>query len=174
MLEYTNPTLGWDVVDSNPDGYSEDASFKYYLKQYVDGARGKGMIPVFVTVLPMFGYKDGVYVGNNYAIKHVEAMIDFAKEMAVPVANLNLKFDNAMSTMGEEKATKHFMIFNFSDYANDPKFSPDYHVASGNYNAETDLYVDNIHINELGADLCAQFIADDIKNMPIGLSNYVK
>ena len=174
MLEYTDPTLSADVVDSNPDGYSADASFRYYLKQYVDGARAKGMIPIFVTVLPMYGYSNGVYSGGNYAIKHVEAMIDFGREMNVPVANLNPKFANAMEEMGEENARKHFMIFNFSEYANDPKFSPDYHIASGNYNAETDLYSDNIHINELGADLCAKFIADDIKNIPIGLSNYIK
>lgn len=174
MLEYTDPTLGWDVVDSNPDGYSANASYKYYLKQYVDGAKEKGMIPVFVTVLPMFGYKDGEYVGGNYAINHVNAMIDLGEELGVPVANLNTPFDNAMASMGEEKAKKHFMIFKFADFANDPKFSPDYHIASGNYDAETDLYVDNVHINELGADLCAQIIADAIKDMPIGLSNYVK
>ncbi len=174
MLEYTDPTLGWDVVDSNPDGYSEDASYKYYLKQYVDGAKAKGMIPVFVTVLPMYSERDGQYVGSNYAINHVNAMIDLGEELCVPVSNVNSKFSNAMASMSLEEVKKHFMIFNFADYANDPKFSPDYHIASGNYDAETDLYYDNVHITELGADLCAKFIADDIKNMPIGLSNYIK
>ncbi|MBQ3124786.1 MAG: hypothetical protein IJC09_05135 [Clostridia bacterium] len=174
MLEYTDPTLGWDVVDSNPDGYSEDASYKYYLKQYVDGARAKGMIPVFVTVLPMYSERNGQYVGSNYAAEHVEAMINLGEELGVPVSNVNSKFINAMESMSLEEVKKHYMIFKFADYANDPKFSPDYHIASGNYDAETDLYYDNVHITELGADLCAKFIADDIKNMPIGLSNYIK
>ena len=174
MLEYTDPTLGWDVVDSNPDGYSADASYKYYLKQYVDGAREKGMIPIFVTVLPMYSERDGQYVGANYAINHVNAMIGLGAELGVPVANLNTPFNDAMASMSLEEVKKHFMIFKFADFANDPKFSPDYHIASGNYDAETDLYYDNVHINELGADLCAQIIADQIKDMPIGLSNYIK
>lgn len=128
------------------------------------------MIPIFVTVLPMYG-SNGVI---NYVSEHVAAMINLGAELEVPVVNLNQKFISSMSSMSNEEVKKHFMIFSFDDFANDPKFSPDYHIASGNYDAETGIYTDHIHINELGADLCAQIIAEEIKDMPIGLSNYIK
>jgi lysophospholipase L1-like esterase len=60
----------WGINDrsvAGPDRATDPATtFRTYLKQYIDGARGKNAIPILVTPTPRLQYSDGVFQ-NGFA-----------------------------------------------------------------------------------------------------------
>lgn len=88
---------------------AEKGSYKWFLKQFVDGARQNGAVPVFVTAPARCVFdengkiKDGaaLHGGNNFC--YIRAMKQLAEESAVPVLDLFEYSVRLFEEIGPEK-----------------------------------------------------------------------
>lgn len=80
----------WGINDrykSDPDRYTDPATtFRTYLKQYIDGARGKKAYAVLVTPTPRLDYTDGVF--HNDFVDYCNAILAVGLETNTPVIDL--------------------------------------------------------------------------------------
>lgn len=80
----------WGINDryrSDTARYTDPATtFRTYLKQYIDGARGKKAIPVLVTPTPRLDYTDGVF--HNGFVDYCNAIKAVGLETNTPVIDL--------------------------------------------------------------------------------------
>ena len=80
----------WGINDrsvAGPDRATDPATtFRTYLKQYIDGARGKNAIPVLVTPTPRLQYSNGVFSNGFQA--YCDAIKAVGTETNTPVIDL--------------------------------------------------------------------------------------
>lgn len=80
----------WGINDrykSDTARYTDPATtFRTYLKQYIDAARGKKAIPVLVTPTPRLDYTDGVF--HNGFVDYCNAIKAVGLETNTPVIDL--------------------------------------------------------------------------------------
>ena len=81
--------------------------FKDYLRDYVKDARAKHAIPVFVTPTPRNQHKNGVY--TNAFTKYCEAKEEVAKELSVPLIDLQTLGRDYYTKIGVDKVTNVMM-----------------------------------------------------------------
>ncbi|MBC6905521.1 hypothetical protein DWB84_08645 [Saccharophagus sp. K07] len=108
---------------SKAERYTPPADFQTYLRMYVNEARNKGAIPVFVTPMVMNAYNNGqlrnVFTesGNDYR----GAMVAVAQEMNVALLDLNQRSFELIRSVGQNYATRFiFMGLQAGEYANYP------------------------------------------------------
>jgi lysophospholipase L1-like esterase len=94
----------WGINDrymSDPARYTNPATtFRDYLKQYVEAARGKNAIPVLVTPTPRLDYSNGVFM-NDFAA-YCEAIKAVGAETHTPVIDLQTKALAYYTSVGYE------------------------------------------------------------------------
>jgi lysophospholipase L1-like esterase len=80
----------WGINDrsvAGPDRATDPATtFRTYLKQYIDGARGKNAIPVLITPTPRLQYSNGVFSNGFQA--YCDAIKAVGTETNTPVIDL--------------------------------------------------------------------------------------
>jgi lysophospholipase L1-like esterase len=80
----------WGINDryaSDATRYTNPATtFRDYLKQYIDGARGKNAIPVLVTPTPRLDYSNGAF--QNGFVEYCKAIKAVGLETNTPVIDL--------------------------------------------------------------------------------------
>lgn len=80
----------WGINDryqSDATRYTDPATtFRTYLKQYVDGARGRNAFPVLVTPTPRLDYTNGVF--QNGFVDYCSAIMAVGLETNTPVIDL--------------------------------------------------------------------------------------
>ena len=160
------------------------AEYKENLGIYIDRARSKGANPVLVTSVPRLVYKvDGkevwghLYTGTTpkndyYGYENLkdrtDAMKAVASEKSVPYLDLNMLMADHIRNLSVEDAKDIYMILSHDDerFINDSRFAVSKFNSNGdNYSEEyaTDNDHDTTHLNYYGADLCANFIAEEIR-----------
>ena len=122
-------------------------TFRQYLKPYVDGARQRGAIPVFVTPPP----RNSAYcTGGNGTGAHAQAMRELGKELEVPVVDLNARSVAYLKAIcPAPKAENVFFV-------------------------RPDGTVDGTHFQEKGARLLASLVVDELKNLKLPLAQALK
>ncbi len=164
QIRYTDPT--GDVTDST--------SYKYWINQYVTGARERGMTPVLITSVPIYSFgSDGKIadLSGEIAIDpYRNAMREYAAENNVALIDLYNEIVPKINELGAENAKALWMIFTNAEYLDDTKFygSDIYTDAMKNGG----VYTDTTHFRAAGADMCARIIANGMKALKI--SEYLK
>lgn len=131
-------------------------TYKSYLKQYIDGAREKGAIPVLVTPVERRKFSvDGKAIDTHG--HYPEAMKELGKEEHVVVIDLTTKSKQLFERLGQEK-TKD--IFLFLDAGENPNFP--------------NGVMDNTHFQEKGAREMARLVLDGIEEQNIPLRLHIK
>jgi lysophospholipase L1-like esterase len=119
--------------------------FKYYLSQYIQGARSRNINLVFVTPTP----RNSAYcTGGNGTSAYAQAMRELAEEEGVPVADLNQKTVNYLMAICPAPTPEDFFF------------------------VRDDGTVDGTHFQENGARILARFVADGIAEASLELNNY--
>lgn len=176
-------------TDPNGDKDTE-GSFKYYLMQYINGARDKGAVPVLITPPARNSFdNDGkIYDGN--LIKYVNAMIKLAEEENVLLVDLYTGWKEFVDGRVEEGIdSRNFYSYFYpadSRFVNDPAYAVSkYNIDSTNseYDKLFSYYVDDdptnvvhhdgTHLNAYGAKIAAKIIADSLAASAIGLAEYI-
>jgi len=102
----------WGINDrsvAGPTRATDPATtFRTYLKQYIDGARGKNAIPVLITPTPRHQYTGGVF--ENGFPEYCAAIIAVGAETNTPVIDLQSKGLAYYTSIGDAKVTSTIIL----------------------------------------------------------------
>jgi lysophospholipase L1-like esterase len=102
----------WGINDrytSDASRYTDPATtFRTYLKQYIDGARGKNAIPVLLTPTPRHQLSGGVFT-NGFA-EYCKAIIAVGAETNTPVIDLQTMALAYYTSIGDAKVTSTIIL----------------------------------------------------------------
>ena len=137
----------WGINDrsvAGPDRATDPATtFRTYLKQYIDGARGKNAIPVLITPTPRHQYSGGVF--QNGFPEYCAAIIAVGAETNTPVIDLQSEGLAYYTSIGDAQV-KATIILNGSD---------------------------TLHFNAEGAYQMARLVALGVQALNLPISQYV-
>ena len=134
---------------------SPETTFKAYLRVYVNAARSRGAIPVFVTSQTKRTY-DVYGRFYNSVGGYPQAMREFGPELNVPVIDLNNKSINFLDVIGPSASGNVYMFFPSGQYPGWPNGDADY-----------------IHLQDTGATAFAKQVVDGIREIKLPIAKYV-
>ncbi len=137
-----------------------DGAYKSYterFKTFIDRAREKGMIPVIVTSTSRrsFGRTDSTKIENSLG-DYPDAARKVAKDMNVPLIDLNAMSAKFYEALGNEGSKKAFVWFK-----------------AGTFPGQKEDLHDNTHFNSYGAYELAKCVLEGIKSNHLGLEKYI-
>lgn len=136
-----------DATPQRPQRYTEPyTSYKQYLKMYIEGARKKDAIPVFITPVGRLHYEKGKFI-NSFP-EYCKAMKELAEELDVRLVDLMSKSLDYFTSIGYDEAYKLFMI-----------------SSNG---------TDTTHLTVKGANEAARLVAEGVKELSLNISEFVK
>jgi len=181
---------------TDPEGdKNTEGSFKYYLMQYINGARAKGATPVLITPPGSNHFDDDGGLYDADVMKYVEPMRELAQEEDVLLVDLYADWkefvDNRPVVNGSKIDSRNYYMYLYSDdirFVNDEVFKASkYH--EDNIATEKDhktlfpyyfdeypersVHADSAHLNAYTARVAAKFIAKRLKEFNIGLSENI-
>lgn len=119
--------------------------FKSYLQRYVDAARERKALPVFVTPPP----RNSAYcTGGNGTAAHANAMKELGQALSVPVVDLNARTVGHLRTICPAPSPEDFFLL------------------------RADGTVDGTHFQEHGARTLAGFVVDELVKLGVPLGSY--
>ena len=137
----------WGINDrsvAGPDRATDPATtFRTYLKQYIDGARGKNAIPVLITPTPRHQYSGGAF--QNGFPEYCAAILAVGAETNTPVIDLQSEGLAYYTSIGDAQV-KATIILNGSD---------------------------TLHFNAEGAYQMARLVALGVQALNLPISQYV-
>jgi lysophospholipase L1-like esterase len=146
-----------DEKKDDPKRYTDpETTYKSYLKQYIDGARKKGAIPVLITPVERRRFSaDGMPLDSHG--KYPSAMKELAREENVPIIDLAAKSKELYERLGPQK-TK--MVFMWIDAGINPNYP--------------NGIKDNTHFQQYGAYQIAYLVIEGINELELPLKNYIE
>lgn len=146
-----------DAKTNSPERYTEPFStYKHYLKQYIDGARDKGAIPVLLTPVERRSFSNDGKISASHG-DYPEAMKELAAEENVPLLDLTKRTTVLYNQLGPV-ATKHLFMW----------------LEAGRYPYYPEGESDNVHFQEEGARKIADLVIEGIEESELaGLTKHV-
>lgn len=127
-----------------------DSTYREWLTRYITEARARGVTPILLTSIQRNAW-EGAKVKDTH-LGYPQAMRELARELSVPLIDLQAETGMLMESLGPERMNEIFLIL-------DPGQSPNY----------PDGVVDNTHLQESGARRIAAVVAAKLKalNLPL-------
>ncbi|MEW9672764.1 rhamnogalacturonan acetylesterase [Ammoniphilus sp. 3BR4] len=145
-----------DEKIEDPTRYTEPyTTYKSHLKQYIDGAREKGAIPVLITPVERRRFTAEGLARDSHG-EYPEAMKELGLEENVPVIDLTAKSKALFNELGPEGTKKVFLWL-------DPGVNPNY----------PNGVQDNTHFQEEGAKQIARLVIEGIDESKLYLRNHL-
>ncbi|WP_438446399.1 rhamnogalacturonan acetylesterase [Gorillibacterium sp. sgz5001074] len=136
-----------DSTKEKPERYTEPfEEYKGYLKQYIQAARERGAHPLLITPVARLHWDGGQFV-NDFP-DYCRTMKQLAEEEQVPLVDLMERSLEHWTAVGFEEARTYFMV-----------------SVNG---------TDHTHFTERGARAVAALLAQEIRELRIGLSACVR
>ncbi|WP_081798064.1 rhamnogalacturonan acetylesterase [Neobacillus dielmonensis] len=146
-----------DEKIKHPNLYTEPfTTYKSYLKQYIDGARQKGAIPILVTPVERRRFSPSGKVLSSHG-QYPAAMRELAKEENVPVIDLTARSKELFQEFGPRE-TKNLFLWLI------PGDSPNY----------PDGVKDGTHFQKEGAQEIAELVVEEMNKLNLPLTNHVR
>ena len=120
--------------------------YKQYLRQFIDGARSKGAIPVLVTPMNTRTVQNGSFIYNPSLAPYAQAMRELAQEKNTPLIDLASKSVNYLNSIGYAASANVFVVLAAGTY-------PNYPYARN----------DDVHFQDYGATQLARMVAEGLK-----------
>lgn len=131
------------------------AQFKDNLRRYVNEARAKKANPVLITPVARRKFDADGKVADTHK-EYAQLVKNTAKELQVPLIDLNEKSLALLQQLGEEKSKLLFLHLEEGQNPNYPKGVKD-----------------NTHFNELGARYMAEIVSRELQRIKSPLANYI-
>ena len=147
--------FGHNDMKRKGEGIGPWTSYSDYLRMYIEKSRSKGAIPVLVTPMQRRSFNDSGIIENTFG-DYPDAKRAVAKELNVPLIDLNRMSKQMYETWGDEESKKAFCQY--------PSFSFP--------GQESDLK-DNTHFNNFGAYNIALCIIYGINELNLELKDYL-
>ena len=174
------------TVDPNATSTSTqytEGTYQYYLMQYINKAKAAGANPVLVTPPYRRSFDSDGNLLNSVLTPYVEAMRQLAAAQKVPLIDLNAGWTQLFKDNGitnAELAKNYYMNIDRDDprFVDDPLFEKSGYYTigvlqgvTGEENSNWGLpHSDGTHLNVWSAEVAAEIMINEIKNMPIELS----
>lgn len=131
-------------------------SFRQNLINYIQEAKAKGAFPILFTSIPRRNFdKEGNLVDTHG--DYVTVVIDLAKEMHIPLVDLNRKMAKLIQELGPEQSKKLFLWFDPGQFKKIPEGKQD-----------------DTHLNVYGANKVAELAAQGLKELDLPIARYLK
>ncbi len=155
--DYVIIQFGHNDASTRPERHTSYVDYKQNLIQFVNETRAKGGNPILATSIVMRTFKDGNLIDDRLkAYPAVTRMV--AGEYNVPLIDANVVTRDLVLMLGDE-ASKPFYRW----------------LGPGVDKSKPEGVQDDTHMNELGANQVAMFIAEGIQKLNLkGLSEYVE
>lgn len=131
-------------------------NYAYALKQFVDEARAKGAIPVFVTPTQRRSFDKAGKIQETHA-DYPDAMRWVAKDLGVHLIELHDMTRTFFETLGVEDSKRALV-----------------HYPAGTYPGQAKAFEDNTHFNPYGAYEIAQMIVEGMKALDLPVVQYLR
>jgi len=130
-------------------------AYRMNLIKYVEETRKKGAFPILLTPVVRRNFNEkGVLIDTHGT--YPEVMRSIAKDLKVPLIDLQIKTEELVISYGPEKSKELYLW-----------------VAPGDKNYPEGKQ-DDTHFNPKGAFCVAQFVVDEIKKQNLTLIKYLK
>ncbi len=150
----TYPGLDMSTLDSNGKNNNNQYSYEWILlNKYIKMAQGKGAVPVLITPITRRA-SDGTANYNQHT-PYQQALLSLSQQYNIPVVD--------MTSITAELYTN---LYNSG--------GADATAAMHCYADAAHTSIDNTHLSNAGAQKIAGIIADELKNLGLSLSKYVK
>lgn len=140
---YKNAAKGTKPGDMNTEG-----TYEYYLKEFTERARERGITPVFLTSAMERKFQNGVQTDDRIS-DYRTAMKNAGKVLGVAVIDVGAASLELNNAWGEEGTKQLYCHFSRSNYPNLPSWIP---------------LPDNTHITCIGADELSKIIVRGIRD----------
>lgn len=131
-------------------------SFAYYMKMFIDEARAKGAIPVFVTPTRRRRFSADGKILDTHG-DYPAAIREIAAREHVPVIDLQEMTKVMCEAMGDEESKHMYM-----------------HYAANTWPGQKKELKDNSHFNTFGAYEVARCVVEGIKKAGLDIKQYVR
>lgn len=132
-----------------------ETTFRQNLIRYINETKAKGAHPVLFTSIARRKFVDGKLSDTHG--DYVTVPRALAKEMNIPLVDLNRSTSDLIQRMGEKKSKKLFL-----------------HIKPGQFSKLPDGKKDDTHLNEKGAEAVAALAVKGIKSLQLPLADYFK
>ena len=99
--------FGHNDMKRKGEGIGPWTSYSDYLRMYIEKSRAKGAVPILVTSMQRRSFNDSGFVVNTFE-DYPDAMRAVAKELNVPLIDLNNMSKKMYETWGDEESRKAF------------------------------------------------------------------
>lgn len=130
-------------------------NFATALKTFVDEARSRGAIPVFVTPTQRRSFDENGKIKETHG-DYPKAMEEVAARESVPVIDLHSMTRTFYETMGVEPSKRAFV-----------------HYLAGTYPGQDTALADNTHFNPYGAYEIAKMVIHGIEGLGLPLADHL-
>ncbi|WP_245902383.1 rhamnogalacturonan acetylesterase [Gracilibacillus dipsosauri] len=139
-----------DAKEDKPSLYTDPSTtYKSYLKQYIDGAREQGALPILLTPVERRTFsEDGTFIPSHG--DYPKAMKELAQEENVPVLHMTEKTTELYNQLGPEESKDLFMWLEEDE-------SPNY----------SEGVQDSTHFRKTGATEIAQLVVEEIERLKL-------
>lgn len=144
-----------DESKEKTDRYTTPEQFKANLTKFVKETLEKKARPVLVTAVARRKFDSTNHIVDEHGI-YTQIVRDLAKELNVPMIDLQKTSTALLEQMGVENSKLLFVQLEKNEHPNYP-----------------DGKIDNTHFNELGARKMAQLVLADIVNLKLELANHI-
>jgi lysophospholipase L1-like esterase len=144
-----------DEKTETPRGTSPQTTYKANLVKFVNETRAKGAFPVLCTSIVRRKFENDKLVDTHG--EYLTVTRDVAKEMNVPLLDMERKTAKLVSDLGPEKSKELFVW-----------------VEPGQYKKIPEGRKDDTHLNEKGATQVAALAVEAMQEIKIDLINYLK
>ncbi|MFT4094305.1 MAG: rhamnogalacturonan acetylesterase [Niabella sp.] len=132
-------------------------TYREYMTGYINETRAKKAIPVLFTSLTRRRFdKTGKLMPDSYS-DYVTEVRNLAKEMNVPLIDLNVKFRELVQNYGPAASAKLYV-----------------QIEPGQFTKLPDGKKDNTHLCVLGATEAARLAAAGLKELKLPIAKYLK
>lgn len=136
--------------------YTKPEEFQKYLRKYVNETRSKEAIPILLTPVSRRRFDDSGKQVETHE-QYSELLREVAKELDVPLIDIDRKSQALFNSLGEDKSTLLFL-----------------HLEKGQNPNYPNGVKDNTHFNETGARMIAELVLKGIQEEKLGLSSHIK
>ena len=149
----TYAKLDKDSLDAEGKNSEGKYSFEFFLRKYVDLARNRGAVPIFITPITCRGKKGEADYDKH--IPYQEAMIELGQELNVPVIDMTSKTAEVYNNLYNSGKADETAKFHCKDINNIEA-------------------LDNTHLSGAGAEMVASLLAPETKKLGLTLGDYLK
>jgi lysophospholipase L1-like esterase len=131
------------------------STYKSNLEKYINETRAKGAFPVLCTSIVRRKFDEKGILADTHG-EYPDAVRQAAKELKVPLLDLQLKTKILVSKLGPEKSKSLYL-----------------HTAPGAYPNRPDGVQDDTHLNPEGATAVARMAVTEMKALKLPLTDHL-